>query len=55
MHTSIEQRRLMAASYEQRDPRLFILAGIPGSGKSTWARIFFHPWQIINLASSIDA
>jgi predicted kinase len=29
-------------------PRLFILAGMPGSGKSTWARTFFSPWQIIS-------
>lgn len=29
-------------------PRLFILAGIPGSGKSTWARIFFHQGQIVS-------
>ncbi len=33
------------ASTEQR---LFILAGIPGCGKSTWARIFFQSWQIVS-------
>jgi predicted kinase len=37
----------MLSSIEQR-PRLFILAGIPGSGKSTWARTFFYPWSIIS-------
>jgi protein phosphatase len=29
-------------------PRLFILVGIPGSGKSTWARTFFDPRSIIS-------
>jgi predicted kinase len=28
--------------------RLFILAGVPGCGKSTWARLFFSPWQIVS-------
>lgn len=39
MHTLLDHRL---------KPRLFILAGIPGSGKSTWARIFFHPGQIVS-------
>jgi predicted kinase len=29
-------------------PRLFILAGIPGCGKSTWARTFFEPRLIVS-------
>lgn len=29
-------------------PKLFILAGMPGCGKSTWARTFFKPWQIVS-------
>ena len=29
-------------------PRLFILAGIPGCGKTTWARTFFEPGVIIS-------
>lgn len=38
MHTSVERHR----------PRLFILAGIPGCGKSTWARTYFSPWSIVS-------
>lgn len=38
MHTSIDNSR----------PRLYILAGIPGCGKSTWARHFFSPSMIIS-------
>ena len=29
-------------------PKLFILAGIPGCGKSTWAYRFFKPHQIVS-------
>lgn len=29
-------------------PRLFMLAGIPGCGKSTWAKTFFRPGQIVS-------
>jgi predicted kinase len=32
----------------EQSPRLFILAGIPGCGKSTWARTFFPPWVIVS-------
>jgi predicted kinase len=38
----------MVSYIERSKPRLFILAGIPGSGKSTWARTFFMPYQIIS-------
>ena len=29
-------------------PRLYILAGVPGCGKSTWARNFFKDYQIVS-------
>lgn len=38
----------MIESIEQFRPRLFILAGIPGAGKSQWARTFFSPWSIVS-------
>jgi predicted kinase len=40
--------KFMDFSIERHNPRLFILAGIPGSGKSTWARTFFSPWSIVS-------
>jgi protein phosphatase len=38
----------MRSSIERLRPRLFILAGIPGCGKSTWARTYFQPWSIVS-------
>lgn len=38
----------MVSSIEQFNPRLFILAGIPGCGKTTWARTFFSTIRIIS-------
>lgn len=38
----------MDSFIERHNPRLFILAGMPGCGKSTWARTFFSPWQIVS-------
>ena len=38
----------MHGSIEKLRPRLFILAGILGCGKSTWARTFFHPGQVVS-------
>ena len=39
MPDSAEQRRV---------PRLYIMAGVPGCGKSTWARRFFSEYQIVS-------
>jgi predicted kinase len=33
---------------KKHNPRLFILAGMPGCGKSTWAQTFFEPGVIIS-------
>jgi protein phosphatase len=41
----------MDSSIDQPNSRLFILAGIPGCGKSTWARTFFEPGVIISSDS----
>lgn len=38
----------MRSSIERPRPRLFILAGVPGCGKSTWARTYFSPWTIVS-------
>lgn len=29
-------------------PRVFVIVGLPGSGKSTWAKTFFHPSTIVS-------
>ena len=38
----------MRTLIDQHSPRLFILAGIPGCGKSTWARTFFSTFRIVS-------
>jgi predicted kinase len=40
--------QFMNTFVEKPNPRLFILAGIPGCGKTTWAKIFFPPWSIVS-------
>lgn len=35
-------------TYAKLRPRLFVIVGLPGSGKSTWARTFFDPWSIVS-------
>ncbi len=31
-----------------RRPKLIVLVGIPGTGKSTWSRLYFDPAQIVS-------
>lgn len=38
----------MRSFIERPRPRLFILVGIPGCGKSTWARTYFHRGSIVS-------
>lgn len=42
------ETKSMFSSIERPRPRLFILAGMPGCGKSTWARTYFAPQSIVS-------
>src|ERR1039458_5655120 len=40
--------QFMNTFVEKPNPRLFILAGIPGCGKTTWAKTFFPLESIVS-------